>query len=102
MRIQTTLTLVAILAAAALSASAQTTTDWTIDDFTTGQYQSPEFFSGPTHDSIQYGKMMGGSRDTNMYICPTTTPCPTYNPYNQPSSYSFSTGYGTTYKPAFV
>jgi hypothetical protein len=102
MRIQTTLTLFATLAAATLPAFAQTTVDRTIDDFTTGRYQSPAFFSGSSHDNVQYGKMMGGSRDTNMYICPTTTPCPTYNPYNQPSSYSFSAGSGATYKPAFV
>ena len=101
MRIQTTLTLFAALAAAAVNASAQSCPDLTIDDFTTGHYQSPNFVNGPTHDSVQYGKMMGGSRDTNMYICPTTTPCPTYNPYNQPSSYTFSSG-TTTFKPAMV
>ena len=38
--------------------------------------------------------MIGGSRDTNMNICPTNARCPTYNPYNQPSSYGIPSGDG--------
>ncbi len=101
MRINLTFKLLAVLIAAAGSASAQSGPDLTIDDFSTGFYQSPGFTNGSTHTSVQYGKMMGGSRDSNMYICPTTTPCPTYNPYHQPSSYAFASGTATQ-KPAMV
>lgn len=101
MRIQSTLTLFATLAAAAASASAQTTTDLTIDDFSTGQYQSPHYYYGQSHDIVVYGSMLGFSRDTNMNVCAGTTPCPASNPYNQPSSYGFFPATATT-KPAFV
>jgi hypothetical protein len=87
MRIQFIAPLFALLAAATASAFAQDPN--ILDDFTTGHYQSPGYYYGPTHDSVQYGKMIGGSRDTNMNVCPTNAKCPTYNPYNQPSSYGF-------------
>ncbi len=79
---------VLFLAAAAASAVAQ---DLPIDDFTTGAYQSAGFKSGATHRSIQNGSMMGGSRDTNMFVCDPTKKgdCASRNPYNQASSYGF-------------
>jgi len=79
---------VLFLAAIATNAMAQ---DQTIDDFTTGNYQSPGYKSGATHTSIQSGSMMGGSRDTNMFVCDSTKKgdCVSRNPYNQASSYAF-------------
>jgi hypothetical protein len=77
--------IVLFLAALAGCAVAQ---DLTIDDFTTGAYSSPPFKAGAKHESIQTGSMMGGSRDTNMYVCAPAA-CATQNPYNQPSSYGF-------------
>lgn len=75
-----------LLAAAAVAAQAQ---DLTIDNFTSGYYQSAALYYGPTHDSIQYGTMMGGSRDTNMNVCSTAGACPANNAWNQPSVYGF-------------
>ena len=86
-------TLFVLLATGATAAVAQ---DLTIDDFSTGNYQSPDYYYGATHGSTQYGAMMGGSRDTNLNVCPGTTTCPTYNPYHQPSSYSFVPATATT------
>jgi hypothetical protein len=63
--------------------------DLTIDDFTTGHYQSPGYKSGAKHRSIQTGSMMGGSRDTNFFVCTNPTDCAARNPYNQASSYGF-------------
>jgi hypothetical protein len=85
------------LAAQGNTALAAVAQDLPIDDFSTGNYQSPDFYYGATHDSIQYGAMMGGSRDTNLNVCPGNTPCPTYNPYHQPSSYSFVPATATTH-----
>jgi hypothetical protein len=56
---------VLFLAAVAASAVAQ---DLTIDDFTTGHYQSPGYKSGLVNRNIQAGSMMGGSRDTVMDV----------------------------------
>jgi len=88
-----TLTVLALCAAfgAAQLAYAQ---DLNIDDFTKGAYQSPQFFSGPTHGSSQTGpvaNIIGGTRSTNLDVC-ATTPCPVANPFNQPSSYQFRPG----------
>src|SRR6266702_3503166 len=96
MRIQSIAPLFVLLAAATSSAYAQDPN--ILDDFSTGHYQSPGYFYGPAHESVQYGKMVGGSRDTNMNVCPTNAKCPTYNPYNQPSSYGFFPATAT--KPA--
>jgi hypothetical protein len=63
--------------------------DLTIDNFTTGNYQSPGYKAGAKHRSIQTGNMMGGSRDTNFYVCNNPTNCAAQNPYNQSSSYGF-------------
>lgn len=68
--------------------------DLTIDDFTTGAYQSPQFRSGAIHPSSQNGppaNIIGGNRSTNFNVC-ATTPCPVENPFNQPSSYQFRPG----------
>jgi hypothetical protein len=80
--------LVVFLAAVAATAIAQ---NLTIDDFTTGNYQSPGYKSGATHRTVQTGSMLGGSRDTNMFVCDTTKKgdCILRNPYNQASSYGF-------------
>jgi hypothetical protein len=77
-----------LIAAIAATAGAQ---DLTIDDFTTGHYQSPGYTSGLIHRNIQTGSMMGGSRDTNMWICDTNKKgeCALANPYHQASSYGF-------------
>jgi len=77
---------VLFLAAVTASAVAQ---DQTIDDFTTGNYQSPEYKSGAKHGSVQAGSMLGGSRDTNMFICGNKKDCASRDPYNQASSYGF-------------
>jgi hypothetical protein len=93
MRRLSLLSAIALLAAGSVAALAQ---DKTIDDFTTGNYQSPVYYYGAAHDSIQYGSMMGLSRDTNMNVCSLNYRCPAANTWNQPSSYSFSpavTGY---------
>lgn len=76
------------LAAVAASAVAQ---DLTIDDFTTGHYQSPGYKAGLVNRNIQAGSMMGGSRDTVMSICDPKKKgdCAAMNPYKQASSYGF-------------
>ena len=65
--------------------------DLNIDDFSTGAYASGFYASGASHPSLQNGSMMGGSRDTNMFICDTAKKgdCAARNPYKQPSSYGF-------------
>ena len=63
--------------------------DLSIDDFTTGHYQSPGYKSGAKHRSIQSGSMIGGSRDTNFFVCNHPTNCAAQNPYKQSSSYGF-------------
>jgi hypothetical protein len=68
--------------------------DLNIDDFRQGAYQSPQFRSGARHVSTQIGStahIIGGTRSTNINIC-ATTPCPTKNPFDQPSSYQFRPG----------
>jgi hypothetical protein len=77
-------------------AQAAFTQDFTIDNFTTGHYQSLGYRTGLVHESIQTGSMMGGSRDTNMSICDPTKQgnCVKANPYNQASSYGFLRGRG--------
>lgn len=96
MRIKSISALFVFAVATVLSAAAQ---DLTIDNFTAGNYQSPNFYYGASHDSIQYGSMMGGSRDTNMNVCPTNSRCASaYNAWNQPSSYAFMPA--TTTEPA--
>jgi len=79
---------VLFLAALATSAVAQ---DLTIDDFSTGNYQSGGYKSGTTNTSTQSGSMIGGSRETNMFVCDTTKKgdCASRNPYKQASSYGF-------------
>jgi hypothetical protein len=84
-RIQYAVSVVLFLAAVAVSAVAQ---DKTIDDFTTGPYQSPTFKTGTKHSSTQTGSMIGGTRGTNMSICANVL-CPSQNPYNQGSSYGY-------------
>ena len=86
MRIGSIAAFFVVLIAAVTGASAQ---DVTIDNFTTGNYQSPVFYFGATHDSVQYGSMMGGSRDTNMNVCSLNSRCPAGNAWNQPSAYGF-------------
>ncbi len=78
----------AVLMLAAMSATALAQ-DLTIDDFSTGHYQSPGYKSGAKHNSLQSGSMMGGTRDTNFFVCKTATDCAAQNPYNQSSSYGF-------------
>jgi hypothetical protein len=80
--------LLTLFATVATAAMAQ---DLTIDDFSTGHYQSPGFKTGVKHESIQTGNMLGGSRDTNMLICDPAKQgnCAAVNPYNQASSYGF-------------
>lgn len=65
--------------------------DKTIDDFTTGTYQSKPLTKGTANRSTQSGTMLGGSRDTYMGICDPTKKgdCAANNPYNQSSSYGF-------------
>lgn len=86
MKFRCAISVALFLAALTASAVAQ---DLTIDDFTTGNYQSPGYKSGLTHESIQTGSMMGGSRDTNMSICGNKKNCAAANPYKQASSYGF-------------
>jgi hypothetical protein len=76
MRRLSLLSAIALLAAGSVAALAQ---DKTIDDFTTGNYQSPVYYYGAAHDSIQYGSMMGLSRDTNMNVCSLNYRCPAGN-----------------------
>lgn len=78
---------VLFLAAMAISAVAQ---DLTIDNFTTGNSPSIPYKSG-THESIQTGSMLGGSREASLFICDTKKKgdCALRNPYNQFSSYGF-------------
>lgn len=82
-----------IAASAVLFLIAMSTTvlaqDLTIDDFSTGHYQSPGYKSGAKHRSVQTGSMMGGSRDTNFFVCTNPADCAGRNPYNQASSYGF-------------
>jgi hypothetical protein len=87
MKFRRVVSLFILLTAVVAGAVAQ---DKTIDDFTTGAYQSPSYKNG-SHTSIQSGSMMGGSRDTGMSICDTTVKgqCAAINPYSQPSSYGF-------------
>jgi hypothetical protein len=85
MKIRCAVSVVLFLGAVAASAVAQ---DKTIDDFTTGPYQSPAFKAGAKHSSTQTGSMMGGTRSTNMYVCAKAL-CPAQNPYNQGSSYGY-------------
>ena len=101
MKLLSTITLFAALTSAVLNASAQNAPDTFIDNFSTGQYQSPNLYSGATHDTVVYGNMIGFSPDTNMNVCPTTPCTSNYNPYNQPSSYGFFPATATT-KAAFV
>ena len=79
---------VLFLAAVAANAVAQ---DLTIDNFLTGNYQSGGYKSGTTNTSTQSGSMIGGSRETNMFVCDTTKKgdCASRNPYKQASSYGF-------------
>src|SRR5512143_1795855 len=90
-RIPLTILALSFMLGAAHTAFAQ---GLTIDDFTKGAYQSPQFRSGAVHGSSQNGpaaNIIGGNRSTNFNVC-ATTPCPTENPFNQPSSYQFRPG----------
>jgi hypothetical protein len=87
MKSRSVVSLLVCLTAMVFGAVAQ---DKTIDDFTTGAYQSPSYKNG-SHQSIQAGSMIGGSRVTGMSICDTTVKgqCAAFNPYSQASSYGF-------------
>jgi hypothetical protein len=85
MQLNKAVSLTLFLTAAAVTAAAQ---NLTIDDFTTGAYQSPAYYSGSSNPSTQTGSMMGRSRSTNMNVC-VSAYCSTQNPYNQPSTYGF-------------
>src|SRR5271163_3576748 len=56
----------------------------TLDDFSTGPY-SKTLKSGTDTDR-QSGAMVGGSRETSFFVCPTG-PCGAYNLYAQPASF---------------
>jgi hypothetical protein len=60
----------------------------TIDDFTSGAYQSAVFKNGLKHLSTQNGIMLGGNRYTNMSLCKPGA-CGGANPFNQGVSYAF-------------
>src|SRR3981081_3274918 len=65
-----------------------------IDDFKQGAYQSPQFRTRARPVSTQSGPtahIIGGTRSTNINIC-ATTPCPSNNSFDQPSSYQFRPG----------
>jgi len=85
MRIRCAVSFVFCFWPAAASAVAQ---DKTIDDFTTGPYQSPTFKAGTIHQSTQTGSMLGGTRSTNMSVCAPAL-CPSQNPYKQGNSYGY-------------
>ena len=85
MQLNKAVSLTLFLTAAAVTAAAQ---NLAIDDFTTGAYQSPAYYSGSSNPSTQTGSMMGRSRSTNMNVC-VSAYCSTQNPYNQPSTYGF-------------
>jgi hypothetical protein len=82
MCIRIALSLLAFATFAASAAGAQIT----IDDFTTGAYQSPEFKIG-VHASSQNGNMLGLNRSSGLTIC-KGKPCG-LNPSGQPISYAF-------------
>lgn len=67
--------------------------DKTIDDFTTGAYQSKPLTRGLDHSVLtgDPNHLLGGSRDTQMLVCDPKVKgqCAAVNPYNQPNSYGF-------------
>jgi hypothetical protein len=91
MRVRIALSLLGFVVLAAAIAGAQIT----IDDFTTGPYQSPNFKAGPKHISSQNGSMLGGNRSTNIFLCKPAD-CPTQNPFNQGASYAYHTPTSTS------
>lgn len=56
------------------------------DDFSTGLYQKS--LKSGSDNNFQSGAMIGGNRETTFSVCtPPSTPCKTYNPWGQPSSF---------------
>jgi hypothetical protein len=64
--------------------------DQPIDSFTTG-YLKPVLVKSGSNQSILSGNMMGGTRQTTMFVCDTKKKgdCASRNPYGQSSSYGF-------------
>jgi len=77
--------------------------DVLIDDFSTGRYHSPQVKSG-TQAAEQPGAMLGGYRDTSMFVCDTTLAgdCASRNPFSVNSSYLIDKGKGSLPVSAFV
>ena len=55
-----------------------------LDNFSTGKYQKTLLSSSDTN--TQTGSMVGGSRETEFFIC-SPGPCGARNPFGQPSSF---------------
>ncbi len=79
-------TLLALAAASLAAASAMAENRMSIDDFSTGHYQSPAIKKG-SQTSTQSGGMVGGARGTTMTLC--ATGCAVANPYGQTASYAY-------------
>ena len=69
--------------------------DFTIDDFSTGTYLSPQYRNGQ-HSSSQYGSMRGENRSTTIFVCSTPADCNLRNPFKQVASYTFQAASATS------
>lgn len=74
-----------LLIAIACASSGAFASDLVIDDFKTGQYNSPQLKSG-IFTNVQTGSMQGGSRSITMDIC-TGSNCRAQNPFSDVASF---------------
>lgn len=77
-----------LLLAGACASDGALATDLLIDDFSTGQYSSPQLKSG-TFTNVQSGTMKGGSRSITMTLC-SGAACRTQNPFGDTASFKIA------------